>query len=105
VDHSIDFVDEEAAQRNVPPDVTLHTVELVDGAVLLEGRTTDPIERVKGALNFIFHLGLEVSGDFVGMQELLSGLVSHVNQVVAHVANSTAAAQVAARPPDWPKGG
>ena len=88
-EHSVEFHDEAAAARNVPPDVTFASeAPTVDGATLLSGRTVDPIKKIKGRVDFTYQVGVSIDGTFTGVVDLLDGLCSHVMQVVQYVASS-----------------
>lgn len=92
IKHSVEFYDEAAAARNVPPDVppdvTIVGEALVDGATVMRGHTVDPIKKIKGVFNLSFQTGLFIDDNFTGVLDLLDGLSSHVTQALQHVANS-----------------
>lgn len=89
--HGVEFHDEDAAARNVPPNVTFHQAPLEDGALVAEGRTKDPIAKIRGSINLTFRVALGTEKGPVPVIELLGGLASHVGQVVTYVQSGPSA--------------
>lgn len=83
--HFVEFLDERAAARNVPPDVTVHAFSLVPQALLLSGTTRDPIKRIAGAIEVESQFGVELDGGIVSVVELIDMLVNYTTQVIGHV--------------------
>jgi hypothetical protein len=89
VEHSVEFQDEAAAARNVPPDVTIVSdAPTVDGSTVFSGRTVDPIKKIKGKVDLAVQVGISVGGNFTGVVDLLDGLSGHVMQAIQYVASS-----------------
>lgn len=82
-DFSVEFEDEEAASRNVPPDVTLHGITMEEGAVLIEYRTKDPIRATKGGFALTFELLLDTPSGPQKLFDTIEGLIQFVGQVLA----------------------
>jgi hypothetical protein len=90
VEHSVEFHDEAAAARNVPPDVTIVSeAPALDGSTIWSGRTTDPIKKIEGKLDLTYQVGVSVGGNFTGVVDLLDGLSGNVMQAVEYVTSST----------------
>ncbi len=87
VSHSVEFSDEAAVARNLPPDVSVHGTSLIPGQLLLSGATIDPIQRISGSTAVQVQFGLELDAGFVGVVELVEMLVDYTAQVVAHVSS------------------
>lgn len=89
VEQSVEFHDEAAAARNVPPDVTIVSeAPTADGAILLRGWTVDPIKKIKGRVDLSYRAGISIDDNFTGVVDLLDGLGGHVTQAVQYVASS-----------------
>jgi hypothetical protein len=84
-EHSVEFHDEEAATRNVPPDNTVHGTSLIPGELLLSGRTQDPIAKVRGTGTLQVQFGLDPGNGFGGVVEILDALTKYTMQIVTHV--------------------
>ncbi|WP_019874367.1 hypothetical protein [Sporichthya polymorpha] len=91
--HAVEFADEEASRRNVPPNVTVHSACLEPSALLLSGTTVDPVDRVAGNRALTWQVGIDPGNGFIGFAQLIEALASYVLTVVAHVAIGSAAAQ------------
>jgi len=74
-----------AAARNVPPNTTLHTPEIVDGALLIENSGVDPIVGVKGESKFGMQLRIDTPFGALPLFPTLGSLVDHVAAVLAIV--------------------
>jgi hypothetical protein len=88
IDHafSVEFFDEAAAGRNLPPVVTMHDPAVAPGAVILEGTTLDPIAKIAGNATLQWQLGVQTSVGFFGFVELMRDLGIGVEQVIRFVA-------------------
>lgn len=84
-DHMIEFEDEAAGARNVPPDVTIHDLTLASGAPLMSGTTIDRIARVGGSHRLEVKVGILVDGQFYAVLDLINGLIKYVNDLVGYV--------------------
>ncbi|CAM5778851.1 hypothetical protein [Cellulomonas persica] len=84
-DWSVEFADDAAAGRNVPPDTTLHAPDLTDGAVLMVNRTVDPIVKVRGSFALRANLVIETPMGPQQLIETLGSLISYVDQILAIV--------------------
>ena len=92
----MEFADEEASARNVPPDVTIHSAALEPSALLLSGTTVDPIGRIMGNAALTWQVGIDPGEGFIGVAELIDSLAVHVLTVVAHVVGQAGQAASAA---------
>jgi hypothetical protein len=63
--HSIQFADEGAAARNVPPDVIVHGRSLIPDGLLLSGTTKDSIKQIGGSANVQVQFGVELASGFL----------------------------------------
>jgi hypothetical protein len=85
LDHTVEFADDAAAERNVPPDVTVHKAALVDGALLISGKAKDPITKIHGTMALQYQLGITTDHGFMGLLELLQLLSSQTSEVVTYI--------------------
>lgn len=87
IDHqlAVAFVDPEAAERNTPPDTTVHVPAFVDGALLMEYRTLDPMATVEGEFQFGARLKIETPIGDQPLLETLGSLIMYVNSVISVV--------------------
>lgn len=81
----VEFADDEAAERNAPPDMTIHEAPLADGALLLSGRTKDPITKLRGDLRISVRFRIQAGGSWEPVLELIKTLGIHVEQIVADI--------------------
>lgn len=89
VQHSVEFYDEAAAGRNVPPNVTITAdAPLEDGSLLLRSETVDPIEKINGAFQLTYLFGVQTDLTFVGVLQLLDMLTEQVRQTITFVAGA-----------------
>lgn len=85
VAHSIEFASDEAAQRNVPPNVTVHGPSLIPESLLFSGTTKDPIERIGGSASAQAQFGVETANGFLGVIELIENLAYYAAQIIDYV--------------------
>jgi len=86
VQHSVEFYDEAAAGRNVPPNVTFTAdAPLEDGSLLLRGETVDSIEGIKGGFQLTYIVGVLTDLTFIGVLALLDMLIEQVRQTITFV--------------------
>lgn len=87
VAHSVEFANDDAAARNVPPDVTVHAPSLIPEGLLFSGTTKDPIERIGGSATVQAQFGVETANGFVGVVELVESLAYYAAQVIDYVSS------------------
>lgn len=80
---SVQFADDDASARNVPPDMTLHESPIEDGALLGELRTVDPIVSLQGSWSISLRPVITSPNGDQPMVETLEGLVAYVRQILA----------------------
>ncbi|HEU5270323.1 MAG TPA: hypothetical protein VFU36_10405 [Jatrophihabitans sp.] len=85
VAHSVEFASEEAAERNVPPDVTVHQAKLEDKALLLEGRTVDRIEKISGNIQVEYQFLVITPRGPAELLDVLAGMRHYVLLLLAYV--------------------
>ena len=70
-----------AAGRNTPPNATYYTPELIDGAVLMELRSQDPIASTKGGCSFQFVFTVATPSGREELFALANNMIRYVQQV------------------------
>jgi hypothetical protein len=83
--HAMEFTDDQASARNVPPSVTVHSAGLEPSALLLSGTTVNPIVRVAGTAALTWQVGIDPGKGFIGVAQLIESLAAYVLTVVNHV--------------------
>jgi hypothetical protein len=80
----INFGFDEASKRNVPPNTTFHEApDLVDGALLAEWQTVDPIVETHGGFEVRLVFGVDTPRGVQALFETLDGLIGVVGQIVS----------------------
>lgn len=90
----IEFENEEAAARNQPPDTTVWTPELRDGALLLEQRCVTPIVKVRGEFSIEMRLILKTRAADLPLLGSLGGLLTWTDEILHHLVEESP------KPPD-----
>jgi hypothetical protein len=90
--HSVEFASEEAAGRNVPPDVTVHQTRLEDKALLLEGRTVDRIEKISGNIQVGYQFFVVTPQGPNQLLDILVGMRHYVLLLLSYASNATLSA-------------
>ena len=80
---SVQFVDDAAAARNVPPNVIVHEPTIEDGALLVEYRANDPIVETHGGFAIAFELFIDTPAGPQRLGETVGGLIQVVGQVLS----------------------
>jgi hypothetical protein len=65
----------------------MYAPEIVDGAVLAELRTIDPIESLEGGFDFMFQLTMDAQSTKLGLFQTLEGLAGCVNGILIGIYN------------------
>jgi hypothetical protein len=71
------------AERNLPPQVIYYTPEVVDGAVLAEFRSRDPLAQFEGGCSFQFSFTAETPSGREELFGLANNMIQYVQQVHA----------------------
>jgi hypothetical protein len=71
------------AERNLPPQVIYYTPELVDGAVVAEFRSRDPLAKFEGGCSFQFSFTAETPGGREELFGVANNMIQYVQQVHA----------------------
>lgn len=82
-DFSVTFADDAAAERNVPPDVTVHEPTMEDAALLAEYRSNDPIVETQGGFGIVFELLIDTPMGPQKLVDTMGGLIQFVGQVLS----------------------
>ena len=82
-DFSVQFVDDAAAERNVPPNVTIHEPTIEDGALLVEYRANDPIVETHGGFGIAFELLIDTPTGPQKLVDTIGGLIQVVGQILS----------------------
>jgi hypothetical protein len=69
------------AERNVPPQVTYYSPDLVDGAVVMELTSLDPISHTKGGCSLQFVFTAETATGRENLFTLTGNLIQYVQQI------------------------
>jgi hypothetical protein len=70
-----------AAERNLPPRVIYHTPELIDGAVLMEFHSQDPLANAEGGCSFQFSLTAATPDGTEDLFGLANNMIQYVQLV------------------------
>ena len=82
-DFSVQFESDEAATRNVPPNVTVHFPEIRDGHLIVEYATVDPIDETTGGFGLSLGIAVDTPSGNQPLFETVGGLVTYVGQVLS----------------------